>query len=110
MLYSLLLVLNVVSAIALVLLILLQRSETSVGGAFGGAASGTTVRNPLAKPTAWLAFIFMVSCLGTTLVGKGSGRSVSVTEQFDTSSFSETLENTTEAAKDVIPTTTPEAP
>lgn len=82
MLYSLLLVLNVVSAIALVLMILLQRSETSVGGAFGGAAAGTQVRNPLAKPTAWVAFVFMASCIGTTLAGKGSGRDTSLVEQF----------------------------
>jgi|GEM_PF-2176236 len=96
MLYSLLLVLNVVSAISLVLLILLQRSETSVGGAFGGGATGTQVRNPLAKPTAWLAAIFMLSCLGTTLAGKGTGRSASVTEQIETSVPAVTEEASTE--------------
>lgn len=84
MLQSLLVVLNIVSALSVVLLILLQRQDTSMGGAFGGGANAgaaPTVRNPLARPTAIAAAIFLASCLGLALVNKGAGKAQSLFDQ-----------------------------
>jgi preprotein translocase subunit SecG len=82
MLHSLLLLLNALVAIALVIVILLQRQDTALGGAFGGAnlgASGVT-RNPLARPTAILATVFMASSLLLAVLSTGQGRTHSVVD------------------------------
>lgn len=62
---AILFLLNALVAIGLIILILLQRTDAGAGGAFGGGSGGgqVTVRNPLAKPTAILAAIFLVSSL-----------------------------------------------
>ena len=70
---SLLLTLNALICVALIILILLQRSETGAGGMFGGAGSGNqnVVRNPLAKPTAVLAALFLIFSVVTAVLNKG---------------------------------------
>ena len=70
---SVLLILNTCVAVALVILILLQKTDPSAGGMFGGAGGSTqtVVRNPLAKPTAILAGAFIVLTLTMAYVNKG---------------------------------------
>lgn len=62
---AILFLLNALVAIGLIILILLQRTDAGAGGAFGGGSAGgqVNIRNPLAKPTAILAGIFLVSSL-----------------------------------------------
>jgi preprotein translocase subunit SecG len=69
---SVLLIINTCVTVALVILILLQKTDPSSGGMFGGTGSSqTVVRNPLAKPTAYLAAIFMVLTLALAYLNKG---------------------------------------
>lgn len=77
---SLLLTLNAVICVALIILILLQRSEAGSGGMFGGAGSGSqnVVRNPLAKPTAVLAGLFLLFSVLAAVLNKGEGHGSSV--------------------------------
>jgi preprotein translocase subunit SecG len=72
---STLLIIHTCVAVALVILILLQKTDPSSGGMFGGAGGGshTVVRNPLARPTAILAAVFMVLSLVLAVLGKGGG-------------------------------------
>ena len=75
-----LLTLNVLICVALVILILLQRTDPSAGGMFGGTGgSGPVVRNPMAKPTAYLAGAFMLISLVIAYTSKGDGAHQSVT-------------------------------
>lgn len=83
MLQNMLLLLNAIVAIALVIAIMLQRSESSLGGAFGGGSTGevpSSANNPIAKATVWLAAIFMGSSLLLAYVGSGAGQSKSVVD------------------------------
>lgn len=78
---NILLALNVVICVALIILILLQRSDPASGGVFGGAGSGgggPVIRNPLAKPTAVLAALFLVFSVLTAVLNKGEGHEASV--------------------------------
>jgi preprotein translocase subunit SecG len=78
---NILLFANVVICVALIILILLQRSDPSSGGVFGGAGSGgggPVIRNPLAKPTAVLAALFLVFSVLTAVLNKGEGHEASV--------------------------------
>lgn len=70
---SILLTLNALICVALIILILLQRSDPASGGMFGGAGGGgqPVVRNPLAKPTAILAALFLVFSIVTAVINKG---------------------------------------
>lgn len=69
---SVLLIVNTCVTVALILLILLQKTDPSSGGMFGGTGSSqTVVRNPLAKPTAYLAALFMVLTLAVAFLNKG---------------------------------------
>ncbi len=72
---SILLTLNAIICVALIILILLQRSETGAGGMFGGAGGGSNaiVRNPLAKPTAVLAGLFLLFSVIAAVLNKGAG-------------------------------------
>lgn len=74
--FSILLVINTCVAVALIILILLQKTDPAAGGMFGGTGGGgqTVVRNPLARPTAWLAGTFMVLSLAMAVLGKGGGK------------------------------------
>ena len=70
---SILLTLNALICVALIVLILLQRSDPASGGMFGGAGGGgqPVVRNPLAKPTAILAALFLLFSVLTAVINKG---------------------------------------
>ncbi|PZP38878.1 MAG: preprotein translocase subunit SecG [Pseudomonas fluorescens] len=72
---TILLTLNAFICVALIILILLQRSDPASGGMFGGAGGGgqPVVRNPLAKPTAILAGLFLVFSVVTAILNKGEG-------------------------------------
>lgn len=73
---NILLIVNTCVAVALVVLILLQKTDPAAGGMFGGAGgtTQTVVRNPLARPTAWLAAAFMVLSLVMAVMAKGGGK------------------------------------
>lgn len=77
---TLLLTLNALICVALIILILLQRSDPASGGMFGGAGGGSqpVVRNPLAKPTAVLAALFLLFSLALAYLNKGAGTGGSV--------------------------------
>jgi preprotein translocase subunit SecG len=77
---SVLLVLNALICVGLVILILLQRSDPASGGMFGGAggASQAHIRNPLARPTAILAALFIVFSIVLAVMNNGSSRGASV--------------------------------
>lgn len=72
---SILFTLNAIICVALIILILLQRSETGSGGMFGGTGGGAqpVVRNPLARPTAILAGLFLVFSVAVAMLNKGGG-------------------------------------
>ncbi len=73
---SILLIVNTCVAVALIVLILLQKTDPAAGGMFGGTGGGgqTVVRNPLARPTAYLAGAFMVLSLVMAVLAKGGGK------------------------------------
>ena len=88
---NILLVLNIVFAIILVLLILLQKSE---GGALGIGVSqenmmfSKTAGNFMTKATAVIATLFIICSLGLTIISRG--------ELTTTSSVLDTVEEKTE--------------
>ena len=75
--YTALIIIHVLVAIALILIVLLQTGKgASMGAAFGGGSSGTVFgsRGPagfLSKITAAAAVVFMLTCLGLNLVSSG---------------------------------------
>ncbi len=73
-------VLNVFVCVALIVLVLLQKSDPASGGMFGGAGgtTQTVVRNPLARPTAFLAAAFLILSLTMAYLNKGAGKESSV--------------------------------
>ncbi|MCP5404708.1 MAG: preprotein translocase subunit SecG [Pseudomonadaceae bacterium] len=77
---SILFLINAIVAVGLIILILLQRSEGGAGGAFGGGSGGMQpiVRNPLARPTAVLAAIFLINSLLIAYTQHGAGHAESV--------------------------------
>jgi preprotein translocase subunit SecG len=77
---SVLLILNAIICVMLIVLILLQRSETGAGGVFGGTSGGSqaVVRNPLARPTAVLAALFLLFSIITAVINKGGHKQESV--------------------------------
>ncbi|HEX2858726.1 MAG TPA: preprotein translocase subunit SecG [Alphaproteobacteria bacterium] len=68
-----LLLVNALVAILMVILILLQRNDPAAGGMFGGTGGGSqpVVRNPLARPTAFLAAVFLINCITIAYLTKG---------------------------------------
>ncbi len=88
---NILLVLNIVFAIILVLLVLIQKSE---GGALGIGVSqesfmfSRSVGNFMTKATAVVATLFIICSLGLTIVSRG--------ELAPTSSVLDTIEENTE--------------
>jgi protein translocase SecG subunit len=70
---AILLLVNALVAILMVILILLQRNDPASGGMFGGTGGGNqpVIRNPLARPTAFLAAVFLVNCLTIAYLTKG---------------------------------------
>ena len=81
MLQNILLLLNALVAFSLVVVILLQRSDGGLGGAFGGAGGatgGSGGSNGLTRLTSILATIFLVNCLLLGVVSAGGGKVESV--------------------------------
>ena len=93
-LYFFALTLFILLCIVLCFVILIQESKSSgLGASFGGAASdsifGTSTADVLKTFTAWLAAIFLASCIVMSLWTAAMGRS----KQVETSPFPvETLE------------------
>jgi preprotein translocase subunit SecG len=83
---SILLTLNAIICVALIILILLQRSDPASGGMFGGAGGGgqPVVRNPMARPTAILAALFLLFSVLAAVLNKGGGHDESVMNNVDT--------------------------
>ena len=77
---SILFTLNAIICVALIILILLQRSESSSGGVFGGTGGGggAVVRNPLARPTAILAGLFLLFSVLVAVLNKGGSHAETV--------------------------------
>ncbi|RYG61547.1 MAG: preprotein translocase subunit SecG [Alphaproteobacteria bacterium] len=77
---SVLLILNAIICVMLIVIILLQRSETGTGGVFGGTGGGgqAIARNPLARPTAILAGLFLLFSVVTAVINKGGNHGESV--------------------------------
>lgn len=77
---SILLTLNALICVALIIIILLQRSDPASGGMFGGAGGGNqpVLRNPLARPTAILAALFLVFSVAAAVMNKGGSHAGSV--------------------------------
>jgi preprotein translocase subunit SecG len=75
--YTILIIIHVLVAIALILIVLLQTGKgASMGAAFGGGSSGTVFgsRGPagfLSKITAVAAIVFMFTCLGLNIANTG---------------------------------------
>jgi preprotein translocase subunit SecG len=87
LLLSLVLVAQVLSALGVIVLVLLQHGKgADMGAAFGGGASGslfgaTGSANFLSRLTAALATVFFVSTLALSFMGRPAPRSGSVMEQ-----------------------------
>ena len=94
---NILLVLNVIIAVILVLLILLQKSE---GGALGIGVSqdnfmfSRSAGNFLTKATSVIAVLFIICSLGLTIISK---------EKFTTESVLETVEEENTSSEPEIP-------
>lgn len=79
-----LLVIHLLIAIALVGVILLQRSEggaLGIGGSGGGVMSGRSAGNLLTRITAILAAAFFVTSLGLALMSNHKGKSGSIMDE-----------------------------
>lgn len=72
---TVLLILNAVICVALIAIILAQRSDPASGGMFGGAGGGSqpVVRNPMARPTAILAGLFLLFSVLAAVLNNGGG-------------------------------------
>ncbi len=81
---TVLLVIHLLIALAMVGTVLLQRSEGGAlgigGGGGGGLMSGRTSANLLTRMTAVLAAMFMLSSMGLTLLATGSRQPRSILE------------------------------
>ncbi|MGI9440335.1 MAG: preprotein translocase subunit SecG [Parvibaculales bacterium] len=69
---TLLLVIHLMIAVAMIILVLLQRSEggaLGIGGAGGGLMSGRGIGNALTRSTAILAALFFLTSIGLTTLG-----------------------------------------
>ena len=105
---TVLLLVHLMIAAALVGVVLIQRSEggaLGVGGGGGGFMSGRGQANFLTRLTAWLAAGFFATSLGLTLLAQQQTRARSV---FDTPAITETAPGATvptssDAPKSVVP-------
>jgi protein translocase SecG subunit len=69
---AILLLANALIAVAMIILILLQRNDPAAGGIFGGGSgSQPVIRNPLARPTAFLAALFLLNCIVIAVFTRG---------------------------------------
>src|SRR6202012_5185571 len=85
---SVLIVAEVIIAVALVIFVLLQRSEggglgmgsSGGGGGMGGLFSPRGAADTLTRTTAVLATLFFLICIGLNLLAHGSGTQKSILE------------------------------
>lgn len=80
------LVIHVMLAVALVAVVLLQRSEGGAlgiggGGGMGGLMTGRATANLLSRTTAILAACFMATSLALAYMARSTGEPVSILEQ-----------------------------
>lgn len=83
---TVILVIHVMLAIALVAVVLLQRSEGGAlgiggGGGMGGLMTGRATANLLSRTTAVLAALFMLTSLTLAYMSKGPSEPKSILEQ-----------------------------
>jgi preprotein translocase subunit SecG len=81
---NVLLVIHLLIAVALVGVILLQRSEggaLGIGGGGGGLMSGRAAGNLLTRATAVLAAVFFLTSLGLALIANGRAKPSSLMNQ-----------------------------
>jgi len=84
---TVLLVIHVMIAIALIAVVLLQRSEggaLGIGGGGGGFMTGRSAGNALTKTTAVLAAAFFATSLTLTLLARNTGTPTSIFNQAGT--------------------------
>ncbi len=82
---TLILVIHVIVALALISVVLLQRSEGGAlgiggGGGGGGMMSGRGTANLLTRATAVLAAVFMLTSMALTILATGASRPPSILE------------------------------
>lgn len=79
--FYILLVLLIITAVIMIGVILIQKSEgsgmsgQSAASMFGGAMTGASAGNFLTKMTAWLATIFFILCIALALIVSHSNKS-----------------------------------
>ena len=84
---TVLLVIHIMIAIALIAVVLLQRSEggaLGIGGGGGGFMTGRSAGNALTKTTAVLAAAFFATSLTLTLLARNTGTPTSIFNQAGT--------------------------
>jgi preprotein translocase subunit SecG len=82
--FNIILIIHLLIAIALVITILLQRSEgggLGMGGGMSGFMTGRSAANVLTRATAVLAALFMSTSLALALLAGGDGAPRSIMEQ-----------------------------
>lgn len=85
--HEVLLVIHLLLAVAIVILVLLQRSEGGAlgiggsGGAGGGLMTGRSAANLLTRTTAILAACFMLTSIGLTILANRSSDRGSILDQ-----------------------------
>lgn len=108
---SVLIVIHLIIAVALVICVLLQRTAQDGGGLMGGGGSGTmgglfTARgsaNLLTRTTAILAALFVAMSLLLGIVASTSHKGSSIGDQIAPLSKDIKVEAPVEPAKDVVP-------
>jgi preprotein translocase subunit SecG len=84
---TVLLVIHIMIALALIAVVLLQRSEggaLGIGGGGGGFMTGRSAGNALTKTTAVLAAAFFATSLSLTLIARNAGTPTSIFNQAGT--------------------------
>lgn len=97
---TVLLIIQVLVAIALTGVILLQRSEggaLGVGGSPGGMMSGRGAANALTRTTMILGAVFIANCIAMAVLAGGSPTSNSVTDIVEEAPLSVPVEEETPA-------------
>jgi len=105
---SILLLVNVVVAVLLVITVLLQRAESSLGAGFGGSTNpdaGQTAQKPLIKATSVLALIFLFNLLLMGWLSSREDENRSVIERIEAPEA--TLIPSIPAPLEDVPTTEP---
>ena len=108
-----LLVIHMIVTLAMIVLVLLQRSEGGAlgiggsGGAGGGMFSSRGVGNALNKMTTILAFVFFLTSIGLTVLGSMGSRD-SIIDELVPEQESEGLQAPAPLLPDVLPDMLPD--